>query len=276
MNKRKAPRVEDGRKSSKKRKKDELWIYYFEPLPAFFDYDGKCTLEGGGRVMAGGHWKEETSHDHENRQAHHMKDSRDDYLLRYQNEGLRQLHPVDNDDSAKLKSLHQHRNDDAMEDTLRQCELPPVEGETKLCATSLESMLDFTRAIFGIGTNFKVLTTNHHRKSTTPSLINSHLHNYTILNISREISATKMVACHTMPYPYTIFYCHHQESQSKVYKVSLMGEYDERVEAVVVCHMDTSAWDPGHVSFVMLGIKPGTDPVCHFFPEDHLVWVPSV
>ncbi|KAF5185419.1 Burp domain-containing protein bnm2c [Thalictrum thalictroides] len=134
-------------------------------------------------------------------------------------------------------------------------------------------MLDFARSIFGMGTHFKVVSTIHHRNSIPKSLTNSVLHNYTMVNI-KDLSATSMVACHTMPYPYTVFYCHHTETQTKVFKVSVISEdADEKVDAVVVCHMDTSEWNPAHVSFRVLKIKPGTDPVCHFFPEDHLVWV---
>lgn len=156
----------------------------------------------------------------------------------------------------------------AMEDTLRQCETKPIKGETKICATSLESMLGFTQAIFGLNTKFKVLSTTHFTESTT------RLQNYTILENPQEISAPKIVACHTMPYPYAIFYCHYQESESKVFKVLLGGENGEKVEAVAVCHMDTSHWSPDHVSFRVLGIEPGSSPVCHFFPADNLVWIP--
>jgi hypothetical protein len=157
----------------------------------------------------------------------------------------------------------------AMENTLRQCEIDPIEGETKFCATSLESMLDFTRKIFGSDSHIKVITTTHIKKS------NVVLQNYTIVQL-REIPAPQMVACHTMPYPYAVFYCHSQESESKVFKVRLDGEngYD-KVEALAVCHMDTSRWSSKHVSFRVLGIEPGSSNVCHFFPADNLVSVPT-
>ncbi|GMP37993.1 hypothetical protein CsSME_00009427 [Camellia sinensis var. sinensis] len=128
----------------------------------------------------------------------------------------------------------------AMESTLRQCEVKPIKGESKTCVTSLESMPDFVRVMLGLESEFKV-----------------------------------MVACHTMPYPYAIFYCHYQESESKVFKVFLGGVNGDRVEAVAVCHIDTSQWSPGHVSFQVLGIEPGSSPVCHFFPSDNLVWIAS-
>ncbi|CDP14222.1 unnamed protein product [Coffea canephora] len=37
----------------------------------------------------------------------------------------------------------------------------------------------------------------------------------------------------------------------------------------------TSHWNHGHISFRVLGIEPDTAPVCHFFPVEHLVLVPS-
>lgn len=157
----------------------------------------------------------------------------------------------------------------AMEDTLRQCENRPIKGENKLCATSLESMLDFTREAFGLEVDFSVVTTTYLTNLSTS------FQNYTILEVPKEILAPKMVACHTMPYPYAVYYCHYQESENKVYKILLGGETGDKVEAIAVCHMDTSQWSHNHVSFQVLKIKPGTLPVCHFFPAENLVWIPT-
>ncbi|KAJ9159923.1 hypothetical protein P3X46_025374 [Hevea brasiliensis] len=156
----------------------------------------------------------------------------------------------------------------SMEHTLRECEIKPIKGETKICATSLESVLDFVRETFGLETQFKVLSTTHLSKSRTL------LDNYTILEKPKEIPVPKMVACHTMPYPYKVFYCHSQVTENKAYVVSLGGDHGGRVEGVAVCHMDTSQWSPNHASFRVLGIEPGTSPVCHFFRGDNLVYVP--
>ncbi|CAA2998967.1 Hypothetical predicted protein [Olea europaea subsp. europaea] len=158
----------------------------------------------------------------------------------------------------------------AMENTLQHCEFPPLDGETKFCATSLESMLDSARSIFGFNAKFKVLSTNHLAKSITL------LQNYTISDAPEEILARKIVSCHTLPYPYVVFYCHSQESDNKLFKVSLVGEDGGRVEAAAVCHMDTSHWDPEHVSFRVLKTRPGASPVCHFFPADNLIYIPVV
>ncbi|KAI5314245.1 hypothetical protein L3X38_043421 [Prunus dulcis] len=100
-------------------------------------------------------------------------------------------------------------------------------------------MLDFTRGGCGLDTPFSVVATTHLTNSTT------NFQNYTILEEPKEILAPKMVACHTM------------------------------VEAVAVCHLDTSQWSPNHASFSVLRTKPGASAVCHFFPADNLVWVPA-
>lgn len=156
----------------------------------------------------------------------------------------------------------------AIEYTLRQCELEPIKGETRICAASLESMIEFARGVFGLDARFKVLTTTHLTNSTTL------LQNYTILETPKQIFAPKMIACHTLPYPYAVFYCHNQESKNNVFEISLGGENGDRVEAAAVCHMDTSRWDRDHAAFSVLKIEPGMSSVCHFFPADNLVWVP--
>ncbi|KAJ1378523.1 BURP domain [Sesbania bispinosa] len=158
----------------------------------------------------------------------------------------------------------------AMEDTLRECESKPIKGEVKFCATSLESMLDFTQSILGLTSDLQVFTTSHLTKSSVT------FQNYTILENIMEISAPKMVACHTMPYPYAVFYCHSQESENRIYRISLAGDNGDRVDAMVVCHLDTSQWGHAHVSFQVLGVMPGASSVCHFFPADNLIWVPKL
>ncbi|XVE48667.1 hypothetical protein DITRI_Ditri01bG0020900 [Diplodiscus trichospermus] len=156
----------------------------------------------------------------------------------------------------------------AMEYTLKQCEFEPTNGEITFCATSLESMLDFARSVFGLDAQLQVLTTTFLRK---PDVF---LQNYTILDMPKQFNTSRIIACHTLPYPYAVFYCHSQKSEIRLFLVSLGAENGERVQAPAACHMDTSEWDSDHVSFRLLKIKPRSSPVCHFFPPDHLVWVP--
>ncbi|XP_008236869.1 PREDICTED: BURP domain-containing protein 9-like [Prunus mume] len=153
---------------------------------------------------------------------------------------------------------------------LEQCEMKPITGETKFCATSLESMTEFVTKIIGSGVSFNILSTTHPTTSTAIT------QSYTILEEPKEVLASKMVFCHPMAYPYSVFFCHNFEKDTKFFKVSLEGENEDKVEAMAVCHMDTSDWDPNHSLFGLLGIKAGaSSPVCHFFPENHLVWIPS-
>jgi hypothetical protein len=160
----------------------------------------------------------------------------------------------------------------SMRGTLEQCEGEPITGETKTCATSLESMLEFVDKIIGPDTKRNILTTNNPSPTAIP------LQKYSILEVSHDIVAPKWVACHPMPYPYAIYYCHYISTGTKVFKVSLVGdENGDKMEALGICHLDTSDWNPDHVVFKQLGIKAGKNsPICHFFPVNHLLWVPIV
>ncbi|KAJ4826824.1 hypothetical protein Tsubulata_038641 [Turnera subulata] len=148
----------------------------------------------------------------------------------------------------------------------------PLKGETQFCATSLESLLDFVSDIFGQDSRFHVLTTRHLTAGSSSK--SDFVQNYTIIEAPEEMSPSKMVGCHTMSYPYTIFFCHSQTG-NKVFKVLLCGENGDKIEAISVCHMDTSNWNRDHVAFKILATHPGSSEVCHFFPEEHLVWLPA-
>lgn len=154
------------------------------------------------------------------------------------------------------------------------CEGNPIKGETKFCATSFESMLGLVRRVFGLESNgyaLTLLTTTFYNDSETD------FQNYTILEEPREIPAPKMVACHLVEFPYAVYACHSQQSHDrKVYKILLRGNEGDKVEAVAVCHLDTSEWNPNHLSFRALGFGPGDAPVCHFLPDDtNFIWLSS-
>jgi hypothetical protein len=157
-----------------------------------------------------------------------------------------------------------------MAQTLRDCEAPAAKGEKKACATSLESMVDFATASLG---------TRHVRAvSTVVAKEGSPKQEYTVTGVERAAGGTdddgRAVACHAEPYAYAVFACH-LTRQTRAYSVSMLGRDGTAVDAVAVCHADTSGWNPKHVAFQMLNVKPGTVPVCHFLPQDHVVWTPS-
>ncbi|XVF18962.1 hypothetical protein REPUB_Repub11eG0069300 [Reevesia pubescens] len=154
----------------------------------------------------------------------------------------------------------------AVQDTLRKCELDAAQGETKICATSFESLHGFLRKAFGPEVDFKFISTSH------PTMRTPRLQNYTILEPPREIQSAKKVACHPLPYLYAIYFCHFDATETKTFKLPLVGDSGDKVEALVVCHMDTSGWSSNHIAFRMLGIKHGNS-VCHVFTQGNLVWI---
>lgn len=149
-----------------------------------------------------------------------------------------------------------------MRDTIKKCEEPGIKGEDKYCATSLESMIDFSTS--KLGKNVKAISTEVEKE--TP------MQKYSIAAGIKKMAGTEAVVCHKQNYAYAVFYCHATHT-TRAYTVPLVGTDGTKAEAVAVCHTDTSAWNPKHLAFQVLKVKPGTVPVCHFLPEDHVVWV---
>ncbi|KAL7164408.1 hypothetical protein ACSBR2_040340 [Camellia fascicularis] len=146
--------------------------------------------------------------------------------------------------------------------TIKECEEPATKGEEKYCATLLESMIDFCR--YRLGKSIQAISTEV--KKETP------LQTYTFEGV-KKMASDAAVVCHKQNYKYTVFYCHTTQTTIKAYKASMVGVDGTKVEAVAVCHTDTSDWDPKNLAFKVLNVKPGTVPICHFLPEDHIVWV---
>ncbi|XP_072993075.1 BURP domain-containing protein 3-like [Typha latifolia] len=153
---------------------------------------------------------------------------------------------------------------EAIKETLLECEEPAAKGEKKYCATSLESMVEFSTSSLGTHNVLAVSTTV--RKEETPK------QQYTITTGGvQRMAGDELVACHAETYAYAVFYCHLTKS-TKAYKVKMVGNDGTAVEAVAVCHTDTAGWNPKHLAFQMLNVKPGTVPICHFMPQGQVVW----
>ncbi|VAI52560.1 unnamed protein product [Triticum turgidum subsp. durum] len=149
-----------------------------------------------------------------------------------------------------------------MAQTLRHCEAPAAEGEHKWCPTSLESMIDIATSSLG---------TSHVRAmSTVVGKEGTPRQDYTLTDV-KCTGADRLLVCHAEPYAYAVFACHLPQA-TRAYTLSMVGEDGTAVEAVAVCHADTAAWNPRHIAFQVLKVKPGTVPVCHLVPQDHVVW----
>ncbi|KAI3967534.1 hypothetical protein MKW92_009234 [Papaver armeniacum] len=144
---------------------------------------------------------------------------------------------------------------------IMDCEEPAVENEEKYCATSLESLVEYGTSKFG--KNVNVLTTEI--SSDKAQRTRSRKQQYVVSSGVRQIVSDNLVACHSLPYPYAVFVS---------YVVPLVGADGTKIKATAVCHKDTSKWDPDHVAFQVLKVKPGTiNPICHFLTEDNILWM---
>ncbi|XP_016647830.1 PREDICTED: BURP domain protein RD22-like isoform X2 [Prunus mume] len=152
--------------------------------------------------------------------------------------------------------------------TIEGCEALGIKGEEKYCATSLESMVDFSTSKLGTR-NVEAISTEVLESGATMSM-----HNYTTMPGLKKLAGDKVVVCHKENYPYAVFFCH-AIKQTAAYVLSLKGDDGEKVKAVTICHLDTSEWDPEHLSFQILNVKPGTVPICHFISTDAIAWVPK-
>ncbi|XP_068652426.1 BURP domain protein RD22-like [Aristolochia californica] len=154
---------------------------------------------------------------------------------------------------------------ETMKNTLESCEGPAAKGESKYCATSLESMVDFAASKLGKNTKPLITTVAGKERESSHEV-------YTITSGVGEVGSSKSVSCHKEAYAYAVYYCH-ETHDTKAYVVPMVGKDGRKVEAVAVCHKDTSGWNPKHLAFQVLKVTPGSVPVCHFLPEDHIVWV---
>ncbi|KAL6638916.1 hypothetical protein ACP70R_023552 [Stipagrostis hirtigluma subsp. patula] len=162
--------------------------------------------------------------------------------------------------------------------TLDMCEHShPLPGEKQACVTSLDSMVDFAMSTLGTKELHAISSYNVPIEG-----VESGSRKYKVLSSRRVTNAamneeTTMI-CHGMAFPYAIFYCH-AINATKVYEVMLQGVQDVQstmtMRAIVMCHLDTTLFDPNNQFFVERGIKPGDAPVCHFVRRDDILWMPS-
>ncbi|KAM7459398.1 hypothetical protein LguiA_036392 [Lonicera macranthoides] len=137
--------------------------------------------------------------------------------------------------------------------TVSQCDQAAI-GEEKICATSLESLIDYSTS--KLGKKVEAISTEVEKETIKSQ-------GYSITGVKKMGVNDETVVCHRLSYPYPVFYCHYTQ-KVEAYTVSMVGDDGTNVKAVTVCHIDAST----------LKAKPESVPVCHLLPEDNLVWVP--
>ncbi|XP_004300895.1 PREDICTED: probable polygalacturonase non-catalytic subunit JP650 [Fragaria vesca subsp. vesca] len=169
---------------------------------------------------------------------------------------------------SELKELFHVGDNSATErvitNTLTECERAPSPGETKYCVGSVEDMIDFSVSV--LGHNVVVRTTENVRGSKKNVMIGK------VIGINGG-RVTESVSCHQSLYPYLLYYCH-SVPKVRVYEADIVDvESRNKINhAVAICHLDTSAWSPGHGAFVALGSSPGNTEVCHWIFENDMTW----
>ncbi|KAK1321527.1 BURP domain-containing protein 5 [Acorus calamus] len=157
-----------------------------------------------------------------------------------------------------------------MQETLQQCEAPALKSEEKLCATSLESMVDFVVSKLGTNKGVQARVTVLEDRTVSKRAFKW----YMVAGMAEEVGYVKTVNCHPQTYAYLTYYCHSLKG-TRTYVVPFVGDDGTNAEVVAECHSDTSEWDAKHISFKMLHVKPGSVPICHALPEDSIVWMTS-
>ena len=153
-------------------------------------------------------------------------------------------------------------------DTLRRCQEPPVAGEVKACATSLESTVRSAMGMLGTLNEQGVW-------AATSALPRGSLPRQTyVVRAVTALDGDRYVSCHRVPFPYAVYQCHAAGNGYRAYVVSLSGlRGGPAASMLAFCHVDTSSWNPAHPAFEVLNTHPGGMPVCHFMPYGDLAFV---
>ncbi|KAH7373784.1 hypothetical protein KP509_17G074900 [Ceratopteris richardii] len=155
----------------------------------------------------------------------------------------------------------------SMQETLDFCESEaPTDEESLRCVTSIESMVDFVSQ--NLGTHVAVLTST----IVLPPANLSTMAKIQKIQAMSDGSRDRISTCHNLLYPYLVYGCHVTTSSS----VLSISFEDVLGEALVICHGNTTTWNPQHPAFEQLQTSPGNgDEVCHWIPQHHFVWLPS-
>lgn len=152
-----------------------------------------------------------------------------------------------------------------IEKTCNKCKKAYSKKQDHYCANSLESMVDYASS--KLGKRVKAVSTQVDGNESAAAL-----QGYKVEGV-RKLNGDNAVVCHQEYYGYAVHYCH-KASKINAYMVSLVGENNVKAKAISVCHEDTSSWNPKHLAFQVLNVKPGTYAVCHFLVENEVAWVP--
>lgn len=145
------------------------------------------------------------------------------------------------------------------------CESAALPGEDKACPVTLAAMAQFVFSHLGAGV--QALST-----SGAPATVHRSAP-VTIESVTKRSLAEgdHIIICHTVMFPSALYYCHHVTG-TKVVQAALRAEDKSVINAVGICHLDTTLWASEHPAFKALNIPRGAE-ACHWTVQNDVVWV---
>ncbi|KAM0917632.1 hypothetical protein ACQ4PT_009122 [Festuca glaucescens] len=161
--------------------------------------------------------------------------------------------------------------------TLDTCEHPrTLPGQSASCATSLESLADLPPSLLRTRNVRAFSAADLPVEAPGTRALRGRYNVTAVRKVSGESS--EIVTCHDLTYPYAVYYCH-TANPTSAYTVTLTsvedGAVPKTMEALAVCHLDTSKWSPKNPFFELHNLKPGEVTVCHFLTKLSIIWVPG-
>nr|QCP71054.1 BURP domain RD22-like protein [Pohlia nutans] len=143
------------------------------------------------------------------------------------------------------------------------CENPALPGEAKACVLTLPAMAQFV--VSQLGTQVQALATSGASATETSSVAK-------IESVTKRSLAEgdHIIICHTVMFPSALYYCHHVTG-TKVVQAKIRVN-SSVIDAVGICHLDTSLWASEHPAFTALNIPRGAE-ACHWTVQNDIVWV---
>ena len=147
------------------------------------------------------------------------------------------------------------------------CENPALPGEDKDCPATLTAMAQFVSS--QLGSEVQALSTTG-APAQTPVQRSAPVKIESVTKRSLA-EGDHIIICHSIMFPSALYYCHHVTG-TKVVQASLRAQDDSVINAVGICHLDTSLWASEHPAFTALNIPRGAE-ACHWSTENDVVWV---
>ncbi|CAN6348375.1 unnamed protein product, partial [Urochloa humidicola] len=142
-------------------------------------------------------------------------------------------------------------------DTLNRCRDSSAltAGEQRACTTSLEATVGSATRMLGSSSHVYWAAASALPRTGLP------LRPYAVAAVT-QLAGDRHVGCHSLPFPYAVYYCHVTGKPTRAYGVTLRGtDPSPEVAMAAICHVDTSDWDPAHPAFEMVHTRPGGAPV---------------